>query len=174
MMKLKVVENEKLKVLTCVRTHPEELLALKIWFCVFFHVQFFHFYKVVDGNKLISWPFVLKKPGKSNFWDEEFFGMSSYTCENFQLFILYNFQFHHMVLKWVLTSKKRKIKFLGRRVLRDEFLHMWKLSTFHSLQLSISSYDVKTTSRRPKLHLWLSSVFIVIFNHFHCHFWPFS
>ena len=25
--------------------------------------------------------------------------MSSYTCENFQLFILYNFQFHHMVLK---------------------------------------------------------------------------
>ena len=30
MMKLKVVEDEKLKVLTCVRTHPEELLALKI------------------------------------------------------------------------------------------------------------------------------------------------
>ena len=25
--------------------------------------------------------------------------MSSYTCENFQLFILYNFQFHHMMLK---------------------------------------------------------------------------
>ena len=25
--------------------------------------------------------------------------MSSYQCENFQLFILYNFQFHHMVLK---------------------------------------------------------------------------
>ena len=31
---------------------------------------------------------MLKKPGKSNFWDEELFGMSSYTCENFQLFIL--------------------------------------------------------------------------------------
>ena len=30
MMKLKVVENEKLKVLTCVRTHPEELLVPKI------------------------------------------------------------------------------------------------------------------------------------------------
>ena len=30
MMKLKGVENEKLKVLTCVRTHPEELLAPKI------------------------------------------------------------------------------------------------------------------------------------------------
>ena len=33
MMKLKVVQNEKLKVLTCVRTHPEELLVQKIWFC---------------------------------------------------------------------------------------------------------------------------------------------
>ena len=30
MMKLKVVENEKLKVLACVRTHPEELLTPKI------------------------------------------------------------------------------------------------------------------------------------------------
>ena len=143
--------------------------------------------------------------------------MSSYTCENFQLFILYNFQFHHMMLKrlpedlnsifdffsrgvvfflrvlscffskllnsWYIRRKveKRlsdlyvffefsspffvflpfllkqsmKIKFLGRGVLRDEFLHMWELSTFHSLQLSISSYDVKTTSRRPKLDFWL-------------------
>ena len=128
--------------------------------------------------------------------------MSSYMCENFQLFILYNFQFHHMVLKWVLNfkktqnqifgtrsssgwvltcvrtfrmtfqtffnfiiwvyneflaSKNHKIKFLGRGVLRDEFLHMWELSTFHSLQLSISSYyyGVKTTSRRHKLHFWL-------------------
>ena len=35
MMKLKVVEDEKLKVLTCVRTHPEELLAPKIWFSSF-------------------------------------------------------------------------------------------------------------------------------------------
>ena len=32
MMKLKVVKNEKLKVLTCVRAHPEELLVPKIWF----------------------------------------------------------------------------------------------------------------------------------------------
>ena len=30
MMKSKVVEDEKLKVLTCVRSHPEELLAPKI------------------------------------------------------------------------------------------------------------------------------------------------
>ena len=28
--------------------------------------------------------------------------MSSYICQNFQLFILYNFQFYHMVLKLVL------------------------------------------------------------------------
>ena len=58
-----------------------------------------HFLILSYGPKLHSWPFVLKKRRKSNFWGEEFFGMSSYTCENFQLFILYNFQFHHMVLK---------------------------------------------------------------------------
>ena len=39
MMKLKVVENEKLKVLTCVRTHPEELLAPKIRFSSFFELK---------------------------------------------------------------------------------------------------------------------------------------
>ena len=126
-----------------------------------------HFLILSYGPKLISWHFVLKKQGKSIFWGEEFFGMSSYTCENFQLFILYNFQFHHMVLKQLptdlnsifdifefchmvsnsildhCTQKNRKIKFLGRGVLRDEFLHMWELSTFHSLQLSISSYRAR-------------------------------
>ena len=35
MMKLKNVWNVILKVLTHVRTHPEELLVPKIWFCVF-------------------------------------------------------------------------------------------------------------------------------------------
>ena len=40
MMKLKVVENEKLKVLTCVRTHPEELLApKKLIFLVFLNTK---------------------------------------------------------------------------------------------------------------------------------------
>ena len=39
MMKLKVVEDEKLKVLTHVRTHPEELLVPKIWFSLFFEYQ---------------------------------------------------------------------------------------------------------------------------------------
>ena len=29
--------------------------------------------------------------------------MSSYNCENFQLFILYNFQFDHVVLKHLST-----------------------------------------------------------------------
>ena len=58
-----------------------------------------HFLILSYGPKLHSWPFVHKKRGKPNFWGEEFFGMSSYTCENFQLFIVYNFQFHHMMLK---------------------------------------------------------------------------
>ena len=37
--------------------------------------------------------------------------MSSYMCENFQLFILYNFQFHHMVLKLILD-----VDFLHMRI----------------------------------------------------------
>ena len=39
MMKLKVVENEKLKSLTHVRTHPKELLVPVIWFSLFFEYQ---------------------------------------------------------------------------------------------------------------------------------------
>ena len=36
-------------------------------------------------------------------------------------------------------------------VLRDELLPVRELSTFHSVQLSISSYGLKTFSHRPKL-----------------------
>ena len=36
------------------------------------------------GQKLHFWLLVLKKQGKSNFWNEEFFGMSSYICKNFR------------------------------------------------------------------------------------------
>ena len=36
MIKLKIVDNKKLKVLTYVRTHPEELLVSKISFLWFF------------------------------------------------------------------------------------------------------------------------------------------
>ena len=61
------------------------------------------------------------------------------------------FNFIIWVYNEFLASKKHKIKFLGRGVLRDEFLHMWELSTFHSLQLSISSYGLKTFSHRPKV-----------------------
>ena len=50
-----------------------------------------HFFLFTYGQKLHFSLLVLKKQGKSSFWDEEFFGMSSYMCENFQLFILYNF-----------------------------------------------------------------------------------
>ena len=38
-----------------------------------------HFLILSYGPKLHSWPFELKKRRKSNFWGEEFFGMSSYT-----------------------------------------------------------------------------------------------
>ena len=43
-----------------------------------------HFFILSYGPKLYSSPFMLKKRGKSNFWGEECFGMSSYTGENFQ------------------------------------------------------------------------------------------
>ena len=36
-------------------------------------------------------------------------------------------------------------------VLRDELLPVRELSTFHSVQLSISSYGLKTFSHRPKV-----------------------
>ena len=39
---------------------------------------------------LLSW-----KTRKMEFWDEEFFGMSSYTFKNFELFILFKLQFDH-------------------------------------------------------------------------------
>ena len=44
------------------------------------------------------------------------------------------------------VQRSMKIIFLGRGVLRDEFLHVWELSIFHPLQLSISSYDLKMSS----------------------------
>ena len=71
------------------------------------------------------------------------------------LYVFFEFSSPFFVFLPFLLKQSMKIKFLGRGVLRDEFLHMWELSTFHSLQLSISSYDVKTTSRRPKLDFWL-------------------
>ena len=43
-----------------------------------------HFLILSYGPKLHSWHFELKKRRKSNFWGEEFFGMSSYACKNFQ------------------------------------------------------------------------------------------
>ena len=76
------------------------------------------------------------KTGNLNFWDEELFNMGPYICQNFQLLMLYNFQFHHMVWKrfpTVLKSfsifvrkggKMTKIKFLERGFLRDVLLHI--------------------------------------------------
>ena len=81
-----------------------------------------HFLILSYGPKLHSWPFVLKKRRKSNFWGEEFFGMSSYQCENFQLFILYNFQFHHMVLKWLPDTLNSIFDFFEKS---DFFFDFW-------------------------------------------------
>ena len=53
------------------------------------------------------------------------------------------------------AQKTTKIKFLGRGVLRDEFLPMWELSGWQSEHFLISSYGLKTTSRHSKLHFWL-------------------
>ena len=86
------------------------------------------------------------------------------------LYVFFEFSSPFFVFLPFLLKQSMKIKFLGRGVLRDEFLHMWELSTFHSLQLSISSYDVKTTSRRPKLDFWLflggACVFFLFFFFF--------
>ena len=47
--------------------------------------------------------------------------------------------------------KNRKFKFLRRGALQHGSLHMSKLSTFDALQLSISSYRLKTFYHRPKV-----------------------
>ena len=39
--------------------------------------------------------FLTSKNHKIKFLGRGLFGMSSYMCENFQLFVLYSFQFHH-------------------------------------------------------------------------------
>ena len=51
----------------------------------------------------------------------------------------------------LLQIKNRKFKFLRRGALQHGSLHMSKLSTFDALQLSISSYGLKTFSHRPKV-----------------------
>ena len=51
----------------------------------------------------------------------------------------------------LLQIKNRKFKFLRQGALQHGSLHMSKLSTFDALQLSISSYGLKTFSHRPKV-----------------------
>ena len=87
---------------------------LQMWELSGWHSK--HFLILSYGPKLHSWLFVFKKPGKSNFWHEEFFGMRYYTCQNFQLFILYNYQFDHMVLKRLPTVLTSILDFLKHSV----------------------------------------------------------
>ena len=97
-----------------------------------------------------SW---LPKTTKSNFWDEEFFGMSSYTCQNFQNEILHIFEFLNMVLKWVIDFKKnRKSLFFWTRsssgwVLTHVRIFKMKFQTFliSLIGLKMSAWLHKTT-----------------------------
>ena len=138
-----------------------------------------HFSILSYGDKLISWPFVLKKPGKSNFWTRSWSGWVLTHLRTFRMAIQH-FLICHMVLNSFLAflcSQNQENQIFGARsssgwVLTHvrTFVHMWELSTFHSLQLSISSYHVKMNPRRPKLHFRLFAVFIVVFYHFHSRF----
>ena len=90
-----------------------------------------------------------------NFWDEEFFGMSSYTCENFQLFILYNFQFHHMVLKRLPEDINSFFDFLGGGV--SFFLVVVLVVSWFLSKLLISwlkNVKMKIKSPRSDWVLW--------------------
>ena len=66
MMKIKNVWNVILKVLTYLRTHPEELLVHKIFIFFVFEDR--------DSRMDIRTVFV----------DEKFFGMRFYMCKNFE------------------------------------------------------------------------------------------
>ena len=70
------------------------------------------------GHKLYSSLFTVQKPEKWNIGDEEFFGMSSYTCENFQDGIPNIFEFCHMVRISILDfllSKNQENEIFGTR-----------------------------------------------------------
>ena len=67
-----------------------------------FRMTFQTFLILSYDPKLHSWLFTVQKPGKWNYGGEEFFRMSSYICQNFHFFILYNFWFDHMVLRLIL------------------------------------------------------------------------
>ena len=141
MTKSKNVRNVILKVLTYVRTHPEELLVPNIWQINFVIWSWTHFLT-----------FCAQKTRKIRFWGrgvlrDEFLHMwelSGWQSEHFLIL-----SYGPKLISWPFVLKKnRKIKFWGRGVLRDEFLHMWELSGWQSEHFLMLSYV-------PKLISWL-------------------
>ena len=71
------------------------------------------------------------------FWEQKFFGMDSYTFQNFQgdmsniVYIVLSSLTPRLTF-CLNKIKNSKMKFLGRGVLRDEFLKVWELSGWHS------------------------------------------
>ena len=119
-----------------------------------YNFQFHHMVWKRFPTVLKSFSIFVRKGGnwqKLNFWNEDFFGMCSYTLvRTFRMTFETFFNFFIWSKTPFLTfgtQKTRKIKFLERGVLWDEFLHVWELSTFHPLQLLISSYGLNMSSK---------------------------
>ena len=126
--------------------------------------------------------FCAQKNRKIKFLDEEFFGMSSYTFENFQLFILYNFQFHHMVLKRLPEDLNSFFDFFWGGVVFflvvlswffSKLLYSWYIRRKVEKRLS-DSYSLFEFSSPFFVFLpFLLKQSMKIFS-FHSHFQPFS
>ena len=94
-----------------------------------------------------SYPFLRKggKSRKSIFWDEEFFRMSSYTFENFQLFILYNFQFDHVVSVRLPTALHPIIDFLPSKKQENQIWGTRSSSGWVLIFVRTFNYSFSTT-----------------------------
>ena len=109
-----------------------------------------------------SYPFLRKggKSRKSIFWDEEFFGMSSYSCENFQDDIPNIFDFYNMGLKLVLNFKKQQNPIFGTRSSSGWVLiHLGRTTTlFQNFSIYIiylkNGYFMNNSSISDFFHFW--------------------
>ena len=134
MTKLKNVWNVILKSYHTCKTHPEELHVPKIWCSVLF---------LNKKWNMEFWPYDKTK----NVWNVILKFLTRVRNHPEELLVLQNFitvLFLMSKVLYCLQRKNRKMIFWGRGVLLDEFLHMSELSTFHSVQLLIWSYGLKT------------------------------
>ena len=84
-----------------------------------------------------------------DFWDVEFFGMSSYMCKNFQDDIPNIFNFHHMGLKWVLNFKKTQNQIFGMRSSSG-----WVLTHVRTFRMTFQTFS--------KFAIWYYIPFLII------------